>query len=98
MRSAHSALTASLAHDLARAIAQQRVLEHQQVGVEDVGVRRPHLPREAVLDPPQLLAGRPDRLLEPPHLGVEPLRGHGQAEDGSGVALHDERASHRDAG
>ncbi len=56
VRSAHSALTRSLADDAHRPVEQQRVVEHQQVGVEDVGVGRPHLAGQPVLDGLELLA------------------------------------------
>ena len=88
-----------VAHERGGAVAQQRVVEHQEVRVEDVGVGRPDLAREALLDRPQLRARRPRaRASRRPTSRLDLRRARAaRRKTGAVVALHDEGAPHRDA-
>ena len=86
VRRAHSAFTWSAPHHLRRPLHQQRVVEHQQVGVEDVAVGTSDLPRDALPDGDELLARPRHRALQARDLAFHRRRGHEHAEDGHGRA------------
>ena len=84
VRSAHSALTCSSRTTASARSRKQRVVEHQQVGVEDVPVRAADVARQPVLDALQLDAGRLHRAQEPLGLRLHRLRREAQPHERHG--------------
>ena len=81
----------------AHPVEQERVVQHQQVGVEDVRVRHPYLAGEPVPDGLELDPRGLHRAHQARHLRFRSLGSQDQTEHRCGVALHDERPPERDS-
>jgi hypothetical protein len=86
-----------LADDADGGIEEQGVLQHQQVGVEDVGVDA-DLVAQALLDGLELLARGFHGTGQALDLAVHRLRGDEEAEDGHRLPLHHQRGADGQAG